>query len=101
MTTEEALTYIKPMNAAEVSLNGDEWGDNDDPESDWTIAHSSATFVHSDACEFIFYIGDKNFEGSQKSSLEFLKDAGHSEHFLAYFKAAQQAGYKWLNLYTN
>jgi hypothetical protein len=62
------------MKVAQVEYHN--WGDVDDPTSDWSILNKKATFSHKDACEFILWTGHNwRSEGCSKALADIVKDA--------------------------
>ncbi len=49
------MNIIKDMNICQT--NFDNWGDENSPTSNWSLANKYATYSHKEDCEFIFYIG--------------------------------------------
>lgn len=87
------------MEVAEFELEPEEWGDESDPRSDWSLANQFATFQHTDACEFIFYIGKSDNDGGF-DAVETLEAQGFSKEFLERCKRVQKAGYKYVCFHT-
>lgn len=59
---------------------------------DWQLSLKYATFSHKEACEFIFYIGNKN-------SLSTLEANGFSKQFLEVCREVKQKGFKYILMY--
>ena len=74
-----------------ASYNYENWGEDDDPKSDWSLLNKMAVFRHVDECEFILYVDGDNWDH--------WKEAGYSDELIGLTKAAKDQGYKYLCLY--
>lgn len=83
-----------------LQVQYDNWGEEHDPKSDWSLSKKYADFYHRIGThEFIFYI-----EGSDNICSDFFlqeyKEQGFSETFLSVCKEAQRRGYRYVCLYV-
>lgn len=71
----------------------DEWGDENDPASDWSQIQHYCCFSHKEACEFILHLGDDD---------ETIKayEVVLSEAMVEYCRQAQAQGYKYICFYS-
>lgn len=89
MGTKKEVSTIK---IGEVYLEPEDWGSCTDADSDWSLAHEAACFVHKDACEFIFHLSEPALESYRRS--------GFSETFIKLFERAHEEGLKYVLLYS-
>lgn len=71
--------------------------ENHSESMDWHNIQEVAAFSHSDACEFIVFIG--NDIKDQIYRFQFLQEAGMSNLFLQEVKEAQDAGFHYICFY--
>lgn len=91
---------IQEMSVGQINYT-DFFGDEDDPTSDWSLANEHATFKHTGACEFIFYVGDKDDdEDAHQFYIDKFEKAGFSETFIKVVKEGQSDGFNYLNFYA-
>lgn len=69
------------------------WGDEENPASDWCLLNAHASFSHREACEFILYVGCSD-------SLDALIDLKYSDLLINLAHLAYAEGYKYLCLYS-
>jgi ABC-type sulfate transport system substrate-binding protein len=82
---------MEDMKVANVEF--DNWGDEDDPESNWNKFLTDNTFSHSEACEFILYCGDDQAIANWDGCL-------FSEDVINILKEAKAAGFKYVCFHT-
>lgn len=83
---------FEDMKVRAWKLTPEEWGDENDPKSDWSLANLHATFSHKDACEFIFHVAELDWQP--------LKEKGFSGKFIQRCIDASNAGYHYVCFYT-
>ena len=92
---------MKFENMKVASYNYDNWGDEDDPKSDWSILNAGnpdkndmgiAVFSHKEACEFIIYVNGNNWDH--------WKTLGYSDKLIKLARTAKAHGYFYLCLYA-
>lgn len=82
---------MKDMAVAEIDYS-DEWGDTNDPESDWRkLMSGAATFAHTGACEFIVYLGSREHDTLTDLEVKWRM----SKEFMEYCRIARRAGFKY------
>lgn len=82
---------FEDMKVTNVEFNN--WGDENNPESNWVKFLNNNTFTHSDACEFILYCGD-DVAIKQWDGCLFSKDV------IQILKEAKAAGFKYVCFHT-
>jgi len=70
----------------------------DKGDTDWRLSLEHATFIHKEACEFIFYVGvDKD---SYDAMIKKYAELGFSEDFIKACKKAYTLHYNYTCLYA-
>jgi len=87
------MIHVENMRVAQIGIDSHEWGDEDDPKSDWRIVQEICCFSHREACEFILPVGEDDY-------IKTFKEAGLSEKFLKWCKEAQDEGYSYICFYS-
>lgn len=64
---------MKNFNCAEITLTLEQWGDENDPYSNWTLIKDAACFTHNYACEFIIHVGSDEFRHDHFLNYEIKK----------------------------
>lgn len=82
---------MENMKVANVEF--DNWGEDDDPTSNWNKFMTSNTFAHSESCEFILYCGDE-------LAIQNWAYCLFSEDVINILKEAKAAGYKYVCFHT-
>lgn len=91
------MDEIENMEVGAWNLETEEWGDENDPTSDWSLANTHATFSHKDSCEFIFWLGKGEMHIER---LKDLKELGFSSEFVERCKYASEQGFNYINFYS-
>ena len=62
-----------------------------DEQTDWILSLSHATYVHTNYCDFIFYVNDDY-------TIQEYQDLGFSMKFIELAKKTKNAGYEYMRL---
>ena len=82
---------FEDMKVTNVEFNN--WGDDGDPEGNWTKFLTHNTFSHSEACEFILYCGHENAFEQAEGEL-------FSADVIEILKEANKQGFKYVCFHT-
>lgn len=86
---------MKPqsMNCAVIGpMLNEFWGDENSPDSTWSLCNIHATFSHKDACEFIFHL--------PSGYREHYKALGFNDDFIDILTDAYTYHYKYVCIYS-
>jgi hypothetical protein len=102
------LVFENPRTAV---IDYDNWGDENDPTSDWNLLQkksydklthrmtpspTAATMIHTEACEFILWIGSEEYN----NRIWELRKAGYSRELIKLAIQARRQGFYYLWLYA-
>ena len=88
------MNKIRNMSVGQIYMNPEDWGDENDPTSDWCLVQTVSCFSHDkDACEFIVCVTEDDY-------LNTFKEAGLSDNIVNICKRAKDQGFSYLCFYS-
>lgn len=83
---------IEDMKVGQAMVDSEDWGDPNDPNSNWSLIKKIATFAHTKYCEFVVYIGDDQ-------CIDELRALGISDYFIRDCVNAKDDGFNYVCFY--
>lgn len=94
---------MENMKVAQCELPLENWGDESDPTSNWSLLNKYAAFSHREACEFILYVGSDEYIGSAREDvatdsehIQMYEEMGFTKEVLGPCRNARKQGYKYI-----